>query len=778
MQFNNAFLATIVAAIGASSTYAALVPRADPTCGTTGDATLVDCQNLVNSEWSNLNYERTCTYAGKTAYNPICHPGNCCVYVTVDTLTEDDVKNAAKTIVSGCASQSTDTVNGVINVNADARVCIGNGDACGDFASFISLTLSRGFPDCENGPLAHNLVCNPDAPSLDRAKAVVAEFTLEELIANTGNDSPGVPRLGLAPYNWWNEALHGFGGSPGSNFSSEHGTPFSYSTSFPAPILMSAAFDDDTHFTPLRNVISTEGRAFHNFNRSGIDFWALPISTHSGIHDGAEVKKLLERILYGSRVRDFWGLGDDQWIVGDCAAVEVIYTGHGYTEDIVNASALALKAGVDIDCGTTFPTYLGEALEKGLIAEDDIKKALVRQYHSLVRTGYFDPPSRQPYRQIGWSDVNTKVTQELAYRAAVDGMVLLKNDGTLPLSPKKTKVALIGPFANATRQMQSNYAPACAINTTSTSEFPAALDAASEADVIIYIGGMDLSVEDEFRDREEYWVARESGRLADVAGKEKGKSKKLVVVSMGGGQVDCSWIKKDSRVNALLWAGLPSQSGGTALLDILTGKKAPAGRLPVTQYPAGYVNEVPMTDMGLRPRTGEIPGRTYKWYTGKPGDEFGFGLHYTKFDIAWEKSETDFDVLTYNIQDLISTASNQQYIDLAPLDTFTLSVTNAGRTTASDFVALLFVQTKAGPQPTSQKELVAYTRVKDVQPGQSTSAELTVTLGAIARTDENGDRVLYPGEYELLADWDGKAKKKIRLRGKEERLVVWPQPPS
>ncbi len=63
------------------------------------------------------------------------------------------------------------------------------------------------FPDCENGPLASNLVCNTSAQHLDRAKAVVAEFTLEELIDNTVSDSPGVQRLGIPPYNWWSEAL-------------------------------------------------------------------------------------------------------------------------------------------------------------------------------------------------------------------------------------------------------------------------------------------------------------------------------------------------------------------------------------------------------------------------------------------------------------------------------------------------------------------------------------------------------------------------------------------
>ncbi|EEB90398.1 hypothetical protein MPER_11402, partial [Moniliophthora perniciosa FA553] len=142
-------------------------------------------------------------------------------------------------------------------------------------ASHLVLVCQGAFPNCKDGPLATNLVCNPDAPSLDRARAVVAEFTIPELIQNTGNVSPGVSRLGLPAYNWWNEALHGFGGSPGSNFS-ETGE-FSYSTSFPAPILMAAAFDDAL-IHDVSTVISTEARAFHNANRSGIDFWAPNIN--------------------------------------------------------------------------------------------------------------------------------------------------------------------------------------------------------------------------------------------------------------------------------------------------------------------------------------------------------------------------------------------------------------------------------------------------------------------------------------------------------------------
>lgn len=91
---------------------------------------------------------------------------------------------------------------------------------------------------------------------------------------------------------------------------------------------------------------------------------------------------------------------------------------------------------------------------------------------------------------------------------------------------------------------------------------------------------------------------------------------------MGGGQLDNSALVKNSKVNAILWAGYPGQDGGTAIMDVIRGKIAPAGRLPITQYPAEYVTQVPMTDMRLRP-TANSPGRTYKWYKDQPVFEFG-----------------------------------------------------------------------------------------------------------------------------------------------------------
>lgn len=110
---------------------------------------------------------------------------------------------------------------------------------------------------------------------LARATALINAFTIEEKLNNTGHVSPGVPRLGLPAYTWWQEALHGVADSPGVDFA-ESG-PFSIATSFPQPILMGAAFDDQL-ITDVATVVSKEARAFNNGGSAGLDYWTPNIN--------------------------------------------------------------------------------------------------------------------------------------------------------------------------------------------------------------------------------------------------------------------------------------------------------------------------------------------------------------------------------------------------------------------------------------------------------------------------------------------------------------------
>lgn len=256
----------------------------------------------------------------------------------------------------------------------------------------------------------------------------------------------------------------------------------------------------------------------------------------------------------------------------------------------------------------------------------------------------------------------------------------------------------------------------------------------------------------------------------------------LVVIQMGAGQVDDSELKANSsvrpgrsrivvahmlQVNALLWAGYPGQSGGTAIANIVTGKTAPAGRLPITQYPGDFIS-VPMTDMSVRP-SNSSPGRTYKWFSGGPVFEFGTGLHYTNFSLEWAAPAP----ASFDIAELVSNANS--FVDLAPFHTFTVNVCNTG-SVASDYVALLFSNTTSGPSPAPLKELVSYARVHGVEPGASKPASLLVTLGSISRVDEDGHSVLFPGNYTVFVDITREISHTFELVGNETRILTFPQP--
>jgi beta-D-xylosidase 4 len=254
----------------------------------------------------------------------------------------------------------------------------------------------------------------------------------------------------------------------------------------------------------------------------------------------------------------------------------------------------------------------------------------------------------------------------------------------------KQKVAVIGPYANATTQMQGDYsgtakdiisplraaqsmggvevmyAEGTAINTTNTTGFAAALSAAQQADFVIYLGGLDNSLEQEQLDRTTLtWP----GNQLDLINQLANTSKPLVVVQFGGGQIDDAPLLSHPGVNGLLWAGYPSQDGGPAIMDIITGKVAPAGRLPITQYAASYVDEVSIYDINLR-SNGSYPGRTNRFYTGKPTLPFGYGLSYTTFGFEWRRTLKS----QYNVQDLITQLSGTlgDLNDATPFSTVTV----------------------------------------------------------------------------------------------------------
>ncbi|KAI1194551.1 glycoside hydrolase family 3 protein [Nemania serpens] len=756
-------------------------------------------------------------------------------------------------------------------------------------AFYNAVTMATmAFPDCVNGPklLTSNLVCDSTASPAERAEALIKAWNTTEKLANLVNTSPGTARLGLAPYEWWSEALHGVAGSPGVVFNASG--EYSGATSFASPILMSAAFDDEL-IHAVADAVSTEARAFSNAGRAGLDYWTPNINPYKdprwgrgsetpgedpfrikeyvkalidGLQGTGDITKVvatckhyaaydLERwhgltryefdaivtmqdlveyylppfqqcardskvksimcsynsvngtpacgstYLMETVLRDFWEWNDEnQYVTSDCNAILNFHEDHNYTKTAAQSAAIALNAGTDTICEVWPNTDVTGAWNQTLLDESVIDRSLRRLYEGLIRAGYFDAPEGTPYRSLAWKDVNTTAAQELALRSAADGIVLKKNNGLLPLRSDNASLALIGFWADPAaedRAMLGGYAGVPSYYRTptdaaqklgfkiATSTGPrnqsasasdtwtaAALEAADKSDIIVYFGGNDMSMQSEDLDRD---VIAWPGAQLSLIGKLCALGKPCIVVELGD-QNDDTPLLENGNVSAVIWAGFPGQDGGTAVLDILTGKSAPAGRLPTTVYPADYVNQVPMTEMNLRP-SGSNPGRTYKWYN-ESVLPFGFGLHYTTFNATFK--EGGVANKQYAIDGLTKTCK-MRHLDLCGFDPISISVQNTGSAT-SDFVALAFLSGEYGPAPHPIKQLAAFTRLRVIEAGKTSEAALSIRLGELARVDGNGNTVLYPGTYEVLLDVPTQDRIAFELTGEPRVLIEFPQPPA
>ena len=177
---------------------------------------------------------------------------------------------------------------------------------------------------------------------------------------------------------------------------------------------------------------------------------------------------------------------------------------------------------------------------------------------------------------------------------------------------------------------------------------------ARSSDIVIFVGGINQTIEREAHDRLSIdFPAIQLNLLQQL---EKVVRSPLHVVIMSGGGVDLSYIRDSDQCASLLWMGYAGQSAGTALTNVMFGQYNPGGRLPITYYPASYVDQVPESDMQMRPSTTN-PGRTYKFYTGKPVYEFGSGLSYTTFAYSWNNQSTNSII---SIDELRSNANDRQ----------------------------------------------------------------------------------------------------------------------
>ncbi len=166
------------------------------------------------------------------------------------------------------------------------------------------------------------------------------------------------------------------------------------------------------------------------------------------------VPSCANRFLLQKTLRQEWGFHG--YVTSDCGAVADIAFGHHYAPDLEHAAADAVQAGTDTTCGNEYTTLV-RAVRDGLVKERVIDRAVRRLFTARMKLGMFDPPSMVPFSRIPMSEVDSAAHRQVALRAAREAMVLLKNEGILPLKPSVKTIAVIGPEATLLRALEGNY---------------------------------------------------------------------------------------------------------------------------------------------------------------------------------------------------------------------------------------------------------------------------------------------------------------------------------
>ena len=154
------------------------------------------------------------------------------------------------------------------------------------------------------------------------------------------------------------------------------------------------------------------------------------------------------------------------YVVSDCDAIVDMFEGHHYVKSQAQAAADAIKTGMDNECADFFTNVKDDhdyrpyidAVKQGLVTEADLDTSLRRLFTARMRLGMFDPPSMVPYANTPESEIDSAPHRELALKIARESMVLLKNDGILPLAPGTKKILVVGPLAESTQVLHGNYA--------------------------------------------------------------------------------------------------------------------------------------------------------------------------------------------------------------------------------------------------------------------------------------------------------------------------------
>mmetsp|Transcript_23542 Transcript_23542/g.35225 ORF Transcript_23542/g.35225 Transcript_23542/m.35225 type:complete len:755 (+) Transcript_23542:77-2341(+) len=470
-------------------------------------------------------------------------------------------------------------------------------------------------------------------------------------------------------------------------------------------------------------------------------------------------------------LRNEWGF--EGYITSDCGAVEDVYDRHNFTDTPDATLNVTFSSGMDSDCGG-FATVeaLNSSITNGVLSKETFNRALVNLAKVQMRLGMFDSAESQPYKKYSVKDIATPEHIQLALEAARQGVTLLKNEGSeLPWEASgDAKIAVIGPHANDTKVMIGNYIgvppyitsmcqalskygsvnckPGCmdGAKCEDTSGFKDAMTAVSEADFAVFAIGIDQDIEAEGLDRSNIKLPQGQIELIYKAAAIAANSNtKLAVVVLSGGSVDVSFIKENENIPAMFWIGYPGMTGGQAISEALFGDLNPSGRLTQTIYPQKFADEVSLLDMRMRPdRDSKFPGRTYRFYTGEPVYEFGYGLSYTKYNYTVNGEIPKF-VKFDKVKEMLGASPQSSSLEVF---SFNVDVTNLGSMHGSETVLAMIVPPNAGINGAPLKTLADFGKVW-VAAGETASLRLSISAHDLSLANLSGDFEAIRGDWTI-----------------------------
>lgn len=473
-------------------------------------------------------------------------------------------------------------------------------------------------------------------------------------------------------------------------------------------------------------------------------------------------------------LRDKWGFKGH--FVSDCWAVQDIHLHHGYTSTAAESAALAVRKGCDLNCGEAFYS-LTRAVSDGLITEKEISDALTRVYATRIKLGNLFESDTSPYDDIPYSVVDSDEMKALNLEAAKESLVLLHNDGILPLDISKyRKIGVVGPNADNRRALVGNYegtasryvtplegiedyvqgrarvmySKAChlfedkleGISGEKNDRISELSGIIEECDVIIAVMGLDSGLEGEEGDAGNAYASGDKkdlllpGNQNEVLKKLAGCGKPVIVIYESGSALTLP--ESLGKYNAFIQAFYPGAQGGRALAEMLFGDFSPSGKLPVTFY--NKIEDLPdFSDYRMK-------GRTYRYFDKDVFFPFGYGLTYTKMTLASENKE-----LSLSVKDL---EEKNKHIECA--------VSNIGETDSGEVVQLYIhpVMPKDGELPIYS--LKGFERVF-VPAGGGEAVKFTLVPEMFSFADEDGEMKIRDGQYEVCLGFKGPYECELRI---------------